>query len=351
MKYRVLVLYEYGEPGLPFGGSYVRLLSPLSYPTIMEVCHVYPLPVDPGDNYDVAIIDRSWRPDITPGLAEQTVTSLRQRGVRVIHHLDDYLLDLPNKDLPRQNYQEAVKIFVEQADLVMTSTLPLAERLRDLNRKVVIVPNALDDRLLPAYPTGTHHGNRERNRPLVLGYMGTHTHDDDLSILLPALAELAKSSPVPLLLQIVGGVAQESTVHALQALPLPVQFIHPPVEQYPLFINWFWQALSWDIALGPLLDTPFNRCKSDLKYLDYAALGVPGIYSDLPVYASVIHGVTGLRVANQPDAWIDGLRQLITQPALRRTLAANAYAYLRQDRTLSTQIGHWLALLETVNYG
>jgi hypothetical protein len=123
------------------------------------------------------------------------------------------------------------------------------------------------------------------------------------------------------------------------------------VEQYPLFMSWFWQALSWDIALAPLLDTPFNRCKSDLKYLDYAALGASGIYSDLPVYASVEHGVTGMRVTNQPDAWADGLYQLVTQPALRRTLAANAYDYLRRERTLSTQIDRWLALLERVWYG
>jgi glycosyltransferase involved in cell wall biosynthesis len=317
----------------------------------MEACHVFPLPVDPGDAYDVAIIDRSWRPDITPDLAEQTVASLRQRGVRVIHHLDDYLLDLPTKNLTLQNYKKAIKIFAEQADLVMTSTPHLAERLRELNPNVAVVPNVLDDRLLPARPAGAYHGSSKRNHPLVLGYMGTHTHDDDLAIILPALIRLAIDSPVPLMLQVIGGIAQESTAQALQALPFPVQFIRPPVEQYPLFMSWFWQALSWDIALAPLLDTPFNRCKSDLKYLDYAALGASGIYSDLPVYASVEHGVTGMRVTNQPDAWADGLYQLVTQPALRRTLAANAYDYLRRERTLSTQIDRWLALLERVWYG
>ena len=36
-----------------------------------------------------------------------------------------------------------------------------------------------------------------------------------------------------------------------------------------------------DIGIAPLLPTEYNRCRSDVKYLEYAAKGVTGIYSNI----------------------------------------------------------------------
>ncbi len=204
---------------------------------------------------------------------------------------------------------DAAERFLHAADAVMVSTPALAERFAGLNARIEVIPNALDERLLPGNLGPLAHIS---HGPLVLGYMGTQTHDDDLQMILPALQELGKDLSTPLALQIVGGTAHESTWQALRDLPFPVRKLPMPSEQYPQFINWFASTPRWDIALAPLRDTPLNRGKSDIKFLDYSALGTTGIYSKVPAYAnSVVHGETGWLVENQTEAWVDGLRQLI----------------------------------------
>jgi len=37
--------------------------------------------------------------------------------------------------------------------------------------------------------------------------------------------------------------------------------------------------------IAPLQDNTFNRCKSNIKYLESSALGIPGVYQDLPCYS------------------------------------------------------------------
>src|SRR5690606_16932600 len=129
---------------------------------------------------------------------------------------------------------------------------------------------------------------------LTLGYMGTLTHDADLCLILPALDEVGRAAPHSLELQVIGGVGTGATWSLLKDLPFPVRRIDPPTGEYPHFMHWFTGSIHWDVALAPLLDTPFNRCKSDVKFLDYSALGTAGIYSRDSIYAEhVIHGFSG----------------------------------------------------------
>ena len=47
----------------------------------------------------------------------------------------------------------------------------------------------------------------------------------------------------------------------------------------------------WAAGLAPLEDTPFNRAKSDLKFLEYSALGLPTVASRVTPYLGIdAHG-------------------------------------------------------------
>jgi glycosyltransferase involved in cell wall biosynthesis len=109
---------------------------------------------------------------------------------------------------------------------------------------------------------------------------------------------------------------------------------------------WLTHRLRWDIALAPLADTPFNACKSDLKHLDYAAMGAAGIYSAVPAYTSVKHGETGWLARNDIDSWIEALETLIARPELRQRLARAAADYVYGERVLARQGGAWVGALE-----
>ena len=43
---------------------------------------------------------------------------------------------------------------------------------------------------------------------------------------------------------------------------------------------------AWHIGLAPLLDTAFNRSKSPIKAMDYAAIGLATLASDMPSIAA-----------------------------------------------------------------
>ena len=69
---------------------------------------------------------------------------------------------------------------------------------------------------------------------------------------------------------------------------------HPGVTWVPLnildyaeFANYLVQQ-KCDIFIAPLLDNLFNRCKSQIKFLEYSVLGVAGVFSRLEPYKSVI---------------------------------------------------------------
>ncbi len=342
---RVLVLYEYSLVGLPHGSAYIRLLQPLIHPSIQGRFYVTPSPIYFGQEAEIVVVDRYWRPDCTSEMAATLAQDVRRNGAKLVYQIDDDLLALPGDDPTAAAKREIVAIFLREADGVIVSTAALRARYAAHNARIAVVGNALDERLL-VQSASAPSANPAR---VVLGYMGTHTHDADLLLLLPALTELAYSTDLPLELQIVGGAANPETLAQLSQLPFPVTRLPPPVVEYPQFLPWFTGNVRWDIALAPLSDTPFNRAKSDIKFLDYAALGAPGIYSDLPVYAETVrHGQTGLLAANTTESWVTSLRSLIDQPILRRELAANARRYLHSERILSLRATDWADALDAI---
>lgn len=348
MKPHVLILYETSSVGLPHGSAYIRLLQPLSHPSIQNRFYVTPSPVYSAQEAEIVIVDRLWQPDISLALAESLVNAARARSAKLVYQLDDDLLALPGDDPATVAKREIIRLFLQAADGVIVSTQTLRARFAAFNAQIRVIPNALDERLLARFGVNTLSSPFRHDR-IVLGYMGTHTHDDDFRLLLPALRQISEESSQPLELQIIGGLFHEESWREAQSLPFPVTRLTPPSPEYPQFLPWFTGHIRWDIALAPLRDTPFNRAKSDIKFLDYAALGAAGVYSDLPVYAgSVYHGETGLLAANDTASWVNALRSLIEQPVLRRELAANARRYLYNERILAVRAVDWADALEAI---
>lgn len=111
---------------------------------------------------------------------------------------------------------------------------------------------------------------------------------------------------------------------ALRGVP-GVTFL-PEVKGYESYVALV-QQRGWDLALAPLMDSLFENCKTNLKYREYAAFGVPGIYSNVALYSSCVqHQQTGLLAENSVDAWLIALETAITRPALRASIIEAARA-------------------------
>jgi glycosyltransferase involved in cell wall biosynthesis len=112
------------------------------------------------------------------------------------------------------------------------------------------------------------------------------------------------------------------------------------IVDYTQFATYF-SRQECDIFIAPLQDNLFNRCKSWIKFLEYSALAVPGVYSRIAPYEHIIrHGENGY-LASDPDEWEEHLIRLIEDPALRRQLGLAAQVTLQKDWLLSGRISEW----------
>jgi len=334
---------EYG-PGLPYSCTYIRLLQPLSHPLVSShLSFTHGTQMRKRSDPDLVVVERQ-PPGVSDGPvpeAERLVRTLAERRVPFVFATDDNLLDL-NRDRPWEAFPEdelraAVRLLARRAAGVVVSTEALAERFRRLNPRTVVVPNAIDERLFG--PPGEV---RRRGVPFTIGYMGTRTHDRDLRMVLGPLRNVLARAAGAVRLEVVGVVDEASLAAYFEGLP--VARLDPGTDEaYPRFPGWMRRSLRWDLALAPLEVDDFTICKSDLKYLDYGALGIPGLFSDVRPYRETIrHGETGLLVPDARAAWEEAIEGLIADEPRRQRLAEAARDEVYRSRTLATQATRWL---------
>ncbi len=349
----VNVLFEHDDRGNPHGCSHIRLLRPLAYPTLKNRLKMLASRDLAAERADVVVVERWWLPACDEAQAHRLVRDVRARGSTLIYTLDDNLLDI---DLDEEGSavtevrKRITRYFIREADGVIVSTPALAQRLSHLNSRIRVVPNALDEQLfltdgfdpLLSPP-------RPAEAPVVLGYMGTLTHAADLALMIGPLRKLMARYGARVQLEIIG-VSQN--VNRMQALfGNRVRMLDPgDAVHYEQFAHWFSRNAHWDIGLAPLTDRAFNRCKSDIKFLDYGILGIPGIFSRVGPYAdSVVHEQNGLLVDNAPQDWYAALSRLVDDPSLRQRLGRGAAEYVRSQRVLNVRATDWLAAIEALH--
>jgi glycosyltransferase involved in cell wall biosynthesis len=334
---------------IPYGCTYIRLLLPLTHPSLEGRVRMRHGLAPPVEDVDVVIVERHWREDTRVADVEALLDDLRLRRIPLLHTIDDNLLDLhadePWCTFPTPKTRSVVTLLARESDGIIVSTPALRERLLRLNPRIAVVPNALDERLFfegsPARPA----------RPmepgvLTIGCMGTLTHESDVMMVLRALREVLHDHAGKLRVELVGLTEDGNLMEHFKGLP--VTALDPgPAHVYTRFPGWMRQNLCWDLAIAPLEETPLNACKSDIKFLDYAALGIAAVLSDVAAYrGSVVHRETGYLCPNEPTRWREGLEETIGDARLRDRLARNARAYVQGQRTLKQSAGDWVTAIE-----
>lgn len=337
-------MFLVGQPGDRPGSAHVRCVRPLSHPGLRTRVQAVELDaeafLDGTARCDIVLVQRDAVPVAqVPSFLE----AARERGVPIVFELDDNLLESDPDEVERHDPLPDPRHLTELAaasSAMTVSTPPLFEIAQRHANRVRLVPNALDERLwMPAYPdspfsaNGHRDGGEDRFRVL---YMGTTTHSADLALLKPAVEEL-RANGVPLDLEVIGGEPRYADTGWYRRVEIP-----PGNAVYPRFVRWLRsEAGRWSAAVAPLRDTSFTACKSDLKFLEYSALGLPGVYSDVGVYASCVHAATGLLAENTVESWIEALGRLYEDVELRGQLAVQAHEYVATKRCLtSADWGH-----------
>lgn len=282
---------------------------------------------------DAVIFHRSFPGSIEN--FEKFIWKARELEKPVIFEIDDLLFNLP-EDHPEQkldlykSHLMPILFALNEADLVVTSTPKIKELLSGFNPNILVLPNYLDDHLWTLRSIAVN-----ENVPLTIMYMGTDSHTPDLEGIAPALLHLLDKYQGKLMVRVIGTPLPQS----LTARP-DVTFEPAPNNIYTAFVEYFLNQTT-DIFIAPLNHNLFNQCKSHLKFLEYSALGVPGVYADLDPYHEIVeHGEDGF-LASSVKEWIVHLEKLIESPELRRKVAEAAQYKLRNYYLLSSQIKNW----------
>ncbi|WP_216320887.1 glycosyltransferase family 4 protein [Deinococcus aestuarii] len=145
------------------------------------------------------------------------------------------------------------------------------------------------------------------------------------------------------LLPVLPGIAETCRENGADLLVIASPDVRPAVEEAGgRFAAWgldsYIGALRGvDIGLMPLLDDAYVRGKCAFKLIEYGALGIPSVATDLGANRDVVvDGVTGFLAASD-EQFRARLAQLIRDPGLRASLGGRARARVLDHYSLEAQ--------------
>lgn len=283
-----------------------------------------PVPVERFFEYDIVVLQQVRGPKWL-----DLIRRLQAAGVTVLFETDDYLHALRKKqdhDFKAHFSPEMLReldLAMAACDGLIVSTDFLARRYKKPGQPVYVCRNGID---LSRYAL-----TRPPHEGVVVGWAGGTGHQNAV---LPWLKELdtLMTEREDVRFISVGqpfGTALEGKHGNARALSIPFAMI----ENYPAAMTMF------DIALAPAGDTNFYRAKSDLRWLESSALGMP-LIADPHVYPDIEHGVTGFHAATAAEAG-ELMRMLVDDEALRRQVGEQARDYVVANRSMPVAVQQW----------
>jgi len=258
---------------------------------------------------DILVIQRFYPRNGTLPFIERMLAS----GKPVIYESDDLITDLPESNHLKPWAEETATVLrsiLPRFTAVTTSTPLLAEAFFRYNPNVFAIPNLVDETLFL-------HGKTAVKNSIKIGFCGTGTHAGDLGCIDDALFRIADKYGDRVSFLFMG----YATPGHAQLPGFTFIDFERNYESYGKLLS----SSGIDIALVPLNDNSFNCCKSNIKWLEYSACGIAGIYADLQPYNTCIeHGKTGLLVDSAPDKWFAAICLLIEHPEIRQEIARRA---------------------------
>jgi glycosyltransferase involved in cell wall biosynthesis len=263
----------------------------------------------------------------------KVIRELQDAGVTVLYEIDDYVKSARKikshemSDTITAEFVRQMELAMHVADGIICSTDYLARRYRSLNPRTWTCQNGID---LPRYD----HPGVEREG-VTIGWAGGVGHKLSLARWEPAIRAVMRARP---------DVRFMSAGH-LAALDYIAEFgperaiAVPPakIEVYPATFSLF------DVAIAPSAGNNLFRGKSDLRWLEASAAGIP-LVADPEVYSEIEDGVTGVHAQTAEEAEA-ALLALVDDREARKRIGAQAKAHITEHRRAQVTAEAWRSVL------
>ena len=248
-------------------------------------------------------------------------------GARWVVDMDDNIYAV-TKDNPAQSSAKSLTKNLETCFRLadgLTVSVPMLKNLySQFNKNIFVQKNCINFNMWDYSPKGKHDGIR-------IGWEGAYGHKADVEMIYPVIKRLQKDYPEKKIKFVTFGpdFGFNNEHHNWVSL-----------KDYPEALS----LLDLDIAVAPLVDSNYNRCKSNIRLLENSALKYPIVASptenqrDLPV----------LYAKNNFD-WYMQLEKLILNKELRKRLGQIQYDYIKKYydiRNNVSKLADWFYDLE-----
>lgn len=272
---------------------------------------------------DVVVLSLVADMDLIPVIEER-----RKKGLVTVYEWNDDVFNVPpwnpqHRFFSQPHVQRTMTQLARLCDAVQFSSPVLEESYRWLNEKRAVFLN----HLLPiedGYCSHSQYSNA--GETLEIGYGGSAGHLYDVASVAPHLCRWINEE-------------KRVRLNIMAAEPIVKLFSSLPPEKINVFptgsiFDYYRFVRSLHIGIAPLLDTPFNRSRSDVKFLEYALHGVvPVLQKTYPYCDVVTHGKTGLLFESSDDC-VSMLRWLIEHPEKIIAIAREAQTYVLRNRMI-----------------
>jgi glycosyltransferase involved in cell wall biosynthesis len=206
---------------------------------------------------------------------------------------------------------------------IQTTTEPLAAVLRRENPEVMVFPNGV---------SRLEEVRNYADPARMTVFFGGLNRGKDWPPLVPALNAVAAMAGERLRFHIVNDRG------LFEALATPHKRFTPLCD-YETYRN---LLAGSEISFMPLADGPFNRCKSDLKYLEAAACGVTALASTVVYGDTIQDGRTGVLFRDGRELQ-QRLLRLIANPDAAKAIGQAGRSFVAGNRMLAYQVDSRIA--------
>lgn len=294
---------------------------------------------------DVVVFHRPEKEDVLT-----VARKLKEVGKKIVFDNDDTYKDYNgfkfNDFMTEEKAKKGLDVlnknidtFMAEADLITCSTEFLKKEYEQINPNVVILPNTVD----PFYYPEPIKNDTDVVRIGITGSVGITA---DVNVLKPILEKYENDPRVRLVLLSLPPEGNNEIYKKLY------------VEEYAFWnkINIEWHSfvtsdvyydyinkLKLDMVIIPRSDSYFNRCKSNLKFLENSMLEIPTIAQSFPTgdspYELNPEDAKHLLLATDTESWIAQIETLINNKELRREMGKKARDYVEENYSIE-KLGH-----------
>ena len=275
-----------------------------------------------------------------------------RNGCQIVIDIDDNVFELdPANPVYNAYHYGSEKLHFLASILEHTQHLTVSTQI--LQRKIVqmtkrsydftkVLPNFID---LELYDYSKR--VPKKNDKITILHAGSSTHFKDLMEkgFVTGLSRVLKENKNAEFITIGNWIPQLQTMFGpqyrqIQGKPDVYEWID---DLYPRVIG------MTDVVVVPLKNDNHTKCKSAIKFLEFSAGKVPGVYQKISQYEEHIKFTDRGLLAETGNEWYSQITKLVKDAELRKSMGNSAFEYVKDKQTIQSNIEKYAEYFKSVS--